>query len=83
MTGVRSINITKDNKTLLVGCWDGSITLFDIDKEYKKIISDKKHNQSVERICSTSNSKYIISASDGGEIIIWQKSGDTFKFIKK
>lgn len=80
---VRSINITKDNKTLLVGCWDGSITLFDIDKEYKKIISDKKHNQSVERICSTSNSKYIISASDGGEIIIWQKSGNTFKFIKK
>lgn len=68
--GVQSIAFNNDATCIVIGGWDGTITIVDLEKKCKFVFQDQ-HNGHVCAVSFSNNNQYVISGSADKTIKIW------------
>jgi WD40 repeat protein len=65
-----------DDETLLVGLGDGSVILFDLANETRRLVG--YHDRSVRAVAFTSDGMRMLSAGQDGVAKVWTRKGELF-----
>ncbi|KAG1680482.1 WD repeat-containing protein 7 [Nymphon striatum] len=68
---ISSVYLTKDQKTIVTGCYDGQICLWDVDEHFKVMPRSMLFGHSAPVLCLTegchnAESHYLVSSSENG-----------------
>lgn len=85
---ISAVLLTDDGATIVTGCHDGQICLWDLSVEFE--VNPRAllfgHTASItclSKACASSDKQYIVSASESGEMCLWDVSdGRCIEFTK-
>ncbi len=87
MGGISSIAISSSGKKIIVGSFNGSANIFEINNQdtlinLDEIITLRGHRKDVTTVALSSDNKYILTGSKDGSCIVWDSNGKQINTIE-